>query len=126
MTYHGYKFEALSMLPKPWSECTREEIEGRDDQTVDNMCEYCVVARSGVGKIKTVLGAEVDGLWDFDPSGTVDMFSKDKHDTEEASEEIFEPCMIPRFLKAKCCRTMSSSKPPCASRMLARQVAFTV
>lgn len=91
MTYHGYKFEALSMLPKPWSECTREEIEGRDDQTVDNMCEYCVVARSGVGKIKTVLGAEVDGLWDYDPSGTVDMFSKEKHDTEEASEEKFEP-----------------------------------
>lgn len=68
MSYWGYKFEALATLPKPWSQCTREEIEGRRKNVVDNISEYCTVVRTGVGKMKVVLGAEVDCVSDYKAS----------------------------------------------------------
>lgn len=67
MSYWGYKFEALATLPRPWGECTREEIEARPQKTVDNISEYCTVVRTGVGKTKVVLGAEVDCVQDYKP-----------------------------------------------------------
>ena len=68
MTFWGYKFESLATLPKPWSECTRDEIEARPNNVVDNICEYCTVVRTGVGKTKVVLGAEVDCAYDYKPT----------------------------------------------------------
>lgn len=68
MSYWGYKFETLSLLPAPWAETSREYIEGREDLTVSNSAQYCSIVKTGIGKSKLVLGGEVDALWDAKPS----------------------------------------------------------
>ncbi|KAI0403638.1 RAI1 like PD-XK nuclease-domain-containing protein [Xylaria palmicola] len=60
MTYWGYKFEALSCLPRPWGEVSRELIENRDEHIVSNKAQYCSVVRTGIGKTILCLGGEVD------------------------------------------------------------------
>jgi hypothetical protein len=57
----GYKFETLSLLNKPWGETTREEIEGREDDVVDNYAQYCSICRTEIGGASMVIGGEVDG-----------------------------------------------------------------
>jgi hypothetical protein len=57
----GYKFETLSLLNKPWGETTREEIEGREDEIVDNYAQYCSICRTEIGGASMVIGGEVDG-----------------------------------------------------------------
>ena len=57
----GYKFETLSLLNKPWGETTREEIEGREDEVVDNYAQYCSICRTEIGGASMVIGGEVDG-----------------------------------------------------------------
>jgi hypothetical protein len=56
----GYKFENLAVLRKTWDESTREEIEGREDDIVNNAAQYCSVVRTGIGNVRMVLGGEVD------------------------------------------------------------------
>ena len=70
MSYWGYKFETLSLLPQPWYQTTREYIETREDQIVSNYAQYCSVVRTGFGKIKMIIGGEVDALWDVKPEDT--------------------------------------------------------
>ena len=60
MSYWGYKFETLSLLPEPWYPTSREYIESREDQVVNNYAQYCSVVRTGYGKIKMIIGGEVD------------------------------------------------------------------
>ncbi|OTB16845.1 hypothetical protein K445DRAFT_316337 [Daldinia sp. EC12] len=67
MTYWGYKFETLSCLPRPWGEVSREIIEGRDEQVVNNKAQYCSVVRTGIGKSLLCIGGEVDAIWDSKP-----------------------------------------------------------
>jgi hypothetical protein len=57
----GYKFETLSLLNKPWGETTREEIEGREDEIVDNYAQYCSICRTEIGGASMVIAGEVDG-----------------------------------------------------------------
>ncbi|KAJ5779012.1 hypothetical protein N7457_006732 [Penicillium paradoxum] len=68
MMYWGYKFENLAVLRKTWDESTREEIEGRENDIVNNAAQYCSVVRTGIGNIRMVLGGEVDAIWDSKPS----------------------------------------------------------
>lgn len=56
----GYKFENLAVLRKTWDESTREAIEGREDDIVNNAAQYCSVVRTGIGNTRMVLGGEVD------------------------------------------------------------------
>ncbi|KAI4258814.1 MAG: hypothetical protein LQ352_001025 [Teloschistes flavicans] len=67
MSYWGYKFETLSLLPAPWAETSRDYIEGRETLTVNNHTQYCSVVKTGIGKSRLVLGGEVDALWDAKP-----------------------------------------------------------
>ncbi|KAI0550781.1 RAI1 like PD-XK nuclease-domain-containing protein [Xylaria curta] len=67
MTYWGYKFEALSCLPRPWGEVSREFIENRDELVVSNKAQYCSVVRTGIGETVLCLGGEVDAIWDSKP-----------------------------------------------------------
>jgi RAT1-interacting protein len=60
MSYWGYKFETLCLLPELWHPTSREYIETRDSQVVSNQAQYCSVVRTGYGKIKMVIGGEVD------------------------------------------------------------------
>ncbi|KAK3326570.1 RAI1 like PD-XK nuclease-domain-containing protein [Apodospora peruviana] len=67
MSFWGYKFETLSTLPAPWGETSREYIESRDTQVVNNKEQYCSVVRTGLGKSILCLGGEVDAIWDSKP-----------------------------------------------------------
>ncbi|KAL2023822.1 hypothetical protein VTK56DRAFT_1089 [Thermocarpiscus australiensis] len=65
--YMGYKFETLSTLPRPWGEVSRDYIENRDNEIVNNNEQYCSVVRTGFGKTIVCLGGEVDAIWDCKP-----------------------------------------------------------
>ena len=60
MQFWGYKFETLATLPAPWGETSRDYIEGREQEVVNNNAQYCSVVRTGLGKTVLCLGGEVD------------------------------------------------------------------
>ncbi|KAK4127754.1 RAI1-domain-containing protein [Parathielavia appendiculata] len=68
MSYWGYKFETLSTLPRPWGETSRDYIENRDQEVVNNKEQYCSVVRTGFGNTIVCLGGEVDAIWDAKPA----------------------------------------------------------
>ncbi|KAI9741941.1 MAG: decapping endonuclease targeting mRNA [Cirrosporium novae-zelandiae] len=67
MSFWGYKFETLSLLPQPWDQISREFIESREKHIVGNYVQYCSVVRTGIGRCKLVIGGEVDAIWDARP-----------------------------------------------------------
>ena len=56
----GYKFETISTIPDNWDSVSRKVIENRENMVVDNHAQYCSVARTGIGKIRLIIGGEVD------------------------------------------------------------------
>ncbi|KAL1972484.1 hypothetical protein VTN31DRAFT_6898 [Thermomyces dupontii] len=68
MAYWGYKFEAISVIPDIWDAVSREQIEERPNQVVNNKAQYCSVVRTGFGKTKLIIGGEVDAVWDCKPA----------------------------------------------------------
>lgn len=69
--YSGYKFETVATLPKPWTDCTRKEIEGRTKKLVNNYEQYISVVKTGIGSSKMLLAGEVDCIYDYLPEGNV-------------------------------------------------------
>ena len=67
MSFWGYKFETVSLLPETWSSTSRTYIEGREDEIVSNYAQYCSIVRTGFGKTKLVIAGEVDAVEDFKP-----------------------------------------------------------
>ncbi|KAI9881415.1 MAG: decapping endonuclease targeting mRNA [Pleopsidium flavum] len=67
MSFWGYKFETLSLIPDTWDPTTRDYIDNREDLIVNNHAQYCSVVRTGIGKAKMVIGGEVDAVWDCKP-----------------------------------------------------------
>ncbi|KIW70854.1 hypothetical protein, variant [Phialophora macrospora] len=67
MSFWGYKFESVSLMPTPWPETSREYIESREDEVVSNYAQYCSIVRTGLGKVKMILGGEVDAVMAFKP-----------------------------------------------------------
>lgn len=61
----GYKFETVSVIPDTWDATSREKIEGRIHEVVNNKAQYCSVVRTGFGKVKLVIGGEVDASKEF-------------------------------------------------------------
>jgi RAT1-interacting protein len=61
--FAGYKFEELSTLAKTWDESTRDEIEQRNENVVDNIQQYCSVVKTELGSSTIIMGGEVDCLW---------------------------------------------------------------
>ena len=55
------------MLPATWAQTSREYIENRENEVVDNHAQYCSVVRTGIGGKTMILGGEVDGIWDSKP-----------------------------------------------------------
>jgi RAT1-interacting protein len=62
MTYWGYKFETLSMLPSPPSQTSPDLIRNRTKATVSNHAQHCSIVRTAIGPNTLILGGEVDGL----------------------------------------------------------------
>ncbi|KAH6892240.1 RAI1 like PD-XK nuclease-domain-containing protein [Thelonectria olida] len=67
MQFWGYKFETLSTLPNTWAETSRDYIENRENEVVNNKAQYCSIVRTGIGKTTLCLGGEVDAIWDSKP-----------------------------------------------------------
>lgn len=68
MSFWGYKFETLCLLPNPWASTPRDFIENRENEIVNNHAQYCSVVRTGIGKNVIIIGGEVDaGEWIFTP-----------------------------------------------------------
>ncbi|MCJ1256826.1 decapping endonuclease targeting mRNA [Lignoscripta atroalba] len=67
MSYWGYKFETLSLLPDKWAPTSRDYIEHREDLIVNNHAQYCSIVRTGIGKAKMILG-----VWDCKPDNKDD------------------------------------------------------
>ncbi|KPI42515.1 Decapping nuclease rai1 [Cyphellophora attinorum] len=67
MSFWGYKFETLSLLPKTWSETPREYIESRETEVVSNYAQYCSIVRTGFGSTKLIIGGEVDAVEAYKP-----------------------------------------------------------
>ncbi|KAI6249505.1 Decapping nuclease RAI1 [Erysiphe necator] len=65
MAYWGYKFETLSLLPRPWHETSRDYIEDRENLIVNNKAQYCSVVETELGSTTLILGGEIDGVWDM-------------------------------------------------------------
>lgn len=57
------------MIPDIWDAVSREQIEERPNQVVNNKAQYCSVVRTGFGKTKLIIGGEVDaGTQNQEPS----------------------------------------------------------
>ncbi|OAL67925.1 hypothetical protein A7C99_1057 [Trichophyton rubrum] len=67
MSYWGYKFETVSILSEPWDAVSRETIEARESDVVNNNPQYCSLVRTGIGNIRMLLAGEVDAVWDCKP-----------------------------------------------------------
>ncbi|KAK6350709.1 decapping endonuclease targeting mRNA [Orbilia javanica] len=67
MSFWGYKFETLSTLSRPWGEATREEIENRTREIVNNKAQYCSIVQTGFGDSGIIIAGEVDAIWDCRP-----------------------------------------------------------
>ncbi|KAF2095244.1 rai1 protein [Rhizodiscina lignyota] len=67
MSYWGYKFETLCVIPDTWDNVSREQIENRPNEQVSNYAQYCSVVRTGMGGTSLILGGEVDAIWDQKP-----------------------------------------------------------
>lgn len=73
--FPGYKFETLSVLPTTWDAASREQIEGRIHEVVNNKAQYCSVVRTGFGKVKLVIGGEVDASKLFHLLSPIQMYT---------------------------------------------------
>ena len=68
MTYWGYKFETLSLIPTPPASTPREEIERHQRSVVSNHAQHCSIVGTSFGPHSLILGGEVDGLLAPKPS----------------------------------------------------------
>jgi RAT1-interacting protein len=60
MSFWGYKFETLSLIPSTWDATSRDYIEGRESEIVSNYAQYCSVVQTGIGGTTLIIGGEVD------------------------------------------------------------------
>jgi RAT1-interacting protein len=68
MTYWGYKFETLALVPTPPATTPPHEIEKHQRSTVSNHAQHCSIVQTSFGPHSLLLGGEVDGLLAPKPS----------------------------------------------------------
>jgi len=62
MTYWGYKFEKLALIPTLPQDTPRQEIERSQKGVVSNHAQHCSIVHTSFGPHSLILGGEVDGL----------------------------------------------------------------
>jgi RAT1-interacting protein len=62
MTYWGYKFETLALIPTPPSSTSPAEVERHQRSVVSNHAQHCSIVNTSFGPHSLILGGEVDGL----------------------------------------------------------------
>lgn len=68
MTYWGYKFETLALIPTPPASTPRDQIEKYQRSVVSNHAQHCSIVNTSFGSHSLILGGEVDGLLAPKPS----------------------------------------------------------
>lgn len=68
MTYWGYKFETLALVPTPPASTPPAEIERHQRSVVSNHAQHCSIVDTSFGPHSLILGGEVDGLLAPKPS----------------------------------------------------------
>jgi RAT1-interacting protein len=68
MTYWGYKFEKLALIPTQPEKTPRGEIAQSQKGVVSNYAQHCSIVSTSFGPHSLVLGGEVDGLLAPKPS----------------------------------------------------------
>jgi RAT1-interacting protein len=48
------------VLPAIWADTSRDYIENRENEIVNNHAQYCSVVKTGIGNTVMILGGEVD------------------------------------------------------------------
>ncbi|RAL58495.1 hypothetical protein DID88_005199 [Monilinia fructigena] len=61
--FEDINFETLCLMPTPWPETSRDYIENRVDEAVNNHAQYCSVVKTKIGGNCLVIGGEVDGIY---------------------------------------------------------------
>jgi RAT1-interacting protein len=62
MTYWGYKFETLALIPTPPSSTPPTEIRKHQESVTSNHAQHCSIVQTSFGPHSLILGGEVDGL----------------------------------------------------------------
>ncbi|KAF2031401.1 RAI1-domain-containing protein [Setomelanomma holmii] len=62
MTYWGYKFETLALIPTLPASTPPQEIEKYQRSIVSNHAQHCSIVSTSFGPHNLILGGEVDGL----------------------------------------------------------------
>lgn len=62
MTYWGYKFETLALIPTSPASTPPQEIEKHQKSIVSNHAQHCSIVETSFGPFSLLLGGEVDGL----------------------------------------------------------------
>lgn len=62
MTFWGYKFETLALIPTPPASTPRADIERHQRSVVSNHAQHCSIVSTSFGPHTLLLGGEVDGL----------------------------------------------------------------
>ncbi|OSS45427.1 hypothetical protein B5807_10141 [Epicoccum nigrum] len=68
MTYWGYKFETLSLIPTPPPCTPPEQIRAHQASQTSNHAQHCSIVHTSFGPHTLLLGGEVDGLLGPKPS----------------------------------------------------------
>lgn len=63
MTYWGYKFETLALIPTPPSSTSPQDIERHQRSIVSNHAQHCSIVSTSFGPHSLLLAGEVDGLF---------------------------------------------------------------
>jgi hypothetical protein len=63
LTFSGYKFETLCLLPATWADTPREYIENRENEVVNNYAQYCSVVKTGMSVIPCFFLSICKGAW---------------------------------------------------------------
>jgi len=100
--FAGYKFEELSTLTKTWDESTRQEIESRKKNVVDNFQQYCSIVRTQLGSSTIIMGGEVDCLWGPPPPLDVQLIVDYKPDPPENP--------VPHYVELKTSKELTSPR----------------
>ncbi|KAG4304041.1 hypothetical protein PORY_002564 [Pneumocystis oryctolagi] len=89
--------KVLSTLPDTWDKCSREQIEQRNENVVNNNVQYCAAVRTKLDEVTLLIAGEVDCAWDVKPSppeNPIPLYVELK--TTFANRSVFE--RVPRVI----------------------------
>ncbi|KAJ8113924.1 hypothetical protein OPT61_g4074 [Boeremia exigua] len=81
MSYWGYKFETLALIPTPPSTTPPDQIRKHQQSVTSNHAQHCSIVHTSFGPHTLLLGGEVDGLLGPKPTNPDDPIPWVEHST---------------------------------------------